>query len=232
MQQLANWTDDRVEQLKNLWTEGLSASQIARALGGVTRNAVIGKVHRLGLAGRASPSRSERPRLPMAPKVSIAHAYSARACGGRGSRDAGRRQPRDGADDQRPACAAGRSAIRAPTNSTSADGRPNRVRLTARRMPARPISHSSSAAIKVEWPAEPLRLSNVNPARGYRSSPFCFYAVANGDRLDDQHLRFLGEDASGQGRLALGLQGPDAADRQHRQQVRVHAAISGAGKAL
>src|ERR1700740_3398091 len=63
------WTDERVEQLKNLWTEGLSASQIARALGGVTRNAVIGKVHRLGLAGRASPARSERPRLPMAPKA-------------------------------------------------------------------------------------------------------------------------------------------------------------------
>ncbi len=52
----ANWSDDRVEQLKTLWTEGLSASQIARALGGVTRNAVIGKVHRLGLAGRASPA--------------------------------------------------------------------------------------------------------------------------------------------------------------------------------
>lgn len=63
------WTDERVEQLRSLWTEGLSASQIARVLGGVTRNAVIGKVHRLGLAGRASPSRSERPRLPMAPKV-------------------------------------------------------------------------------------------------------------------------------------------------------------------
>src|SRR3569832_2080177 len=72
MTQLLNWTDDRVEQLKNLWTAGLSASQIARALGGVTRNAVIGKVHRLGLAGRASPSRSsDRPRLPMAPKVSL-----------------------------------------------------------------------------------------------------------------------------------------------------------------
>ena len=58
----ANWSDDRVEQLKTLWTEGLSASQIARALGGVTRNAVIGKVHRLGLAGRAGPARAERPR--------------------------------------------------------------------------------------------------------------------------------------------------------------------------
>src|SRR3569833_4431146 len=75
MTQLLNWTDDRVEQLKNLWTEGLSASQIARALGGVTRNAVIGKVHRLGLAGRASPSRSERPRLPMAPKVPSVRAH-------------------------------------------------------------------------------------------------------------------------------------------------------------
>ena len=57
------WTEERVEQLKQLWTEGLSASQIARVLGdGVTRNAVIGKVHRLGLAGRAGPARSERPR--------------------------------------------------------------------------------------------------------------------------------------------------------------------------
>lgn len=51
------WTDDRVAILKKLWTEGLSASQIAKQLGGVTRNAVIGKVHRLGLAGRATPSR-------------------------------------------------------------------------------------------------------------------------------------------------------------------------------
>src|ERR1700747_2868372 len=68
-----NWSDDRVEQLKLLWTEGLSASQIARALGGVTRNAVIGKVHRLGLAGRATPPRSDRPRLPSAPRVMRVH---------------------------------------------------------------------------------------------------------------------------------------------------------------
>jgi len=51
------WTDDRVETLTKLWGKGLSASQIARELGEVTRNAVIGKVHRLGLAGRASPTR-------------------------------------------------------------------------------------------------------------------------------------------------------------------------------
>ena len=51
------WTEERVEQLKKLWTEGLSASQIAKRLGDVTRNAVIGKVHRLGLEPRAKPQR-------------------------------------------------------------------------------------------------------------------------------------------------------------------------------
>ena len=62
------WTDERVELLKKLWADGLSASQIAAELGGVTRNAVIGKVHRLGLAGRAkSPSSAApRPRKPRA----------------------------------------------------------------------------------------------------------------------------------------------------------------------
>lgn len=48
-----NWTDERVEKLKKLWADGLSASQIAAQLGGVSRNAVIGKVHRLNLPGRA-----------------------------------------------------------------------------------------------------------------------------------------------------------------------------------
>jgi GcrA cell cycle regulator len=47
-----SWTDERVETLKNMWSEGKSASQIAKELGGVTRNAVIGKVHRLGLSNR------------------------------------------------------------------------------------------------------------------------------------------------------------------------------------
>ena len=54
------WTDERVEVLKRLWLDGLSASQIAKQLGGVTRNAVIGKVHRLGLSGRATPSQPTR----------------------------------------------------------------------------------------------------------------------------------------------------------------------------
>jgi GcrA cell cycle regulator len=67
-----SWTDERVELLKKLWADGLSASQIAAELGGVTRNAVIGKVHRLSLSGRAKPSggsvRTNRPKAPRPPR--------------------------------------------------------------------------------------------------------------------------------------------------------------------
>lgn len=71
-----SWTDDRVETLKKMWGEGQSASQIAKELGGVTRNAVIGKVHRLGLSNRAGSSSAapakaaakEKAAKPAAPK--------------------------------------------------------------------------------------------------------------------------------------------------------------------
>ena len=58
-----SWTDERVETLKKLWADGLSASQIAAQLGGVTRNAVIGKVHRLKLSGRAKSTSSGAPKV-------------------------------------------------------------------------------------------------------------------------------------------------------------------------
>lgn len=64
-----SWTDERIEKLKQLWADGLSASQIARTLGEVTRNAVIGKVHRLGLAGRATTHRAERPRAAVPARI-------------------------------------------------------------------------------------------------------------------------------------------------------------------
>ena len=85
-----SWTDERVELLKKLWSDGLSASQIAAELGGITRNAVIGKVHRLGLSGRAksTSSASQRPRKARSPShmlrigralirgnTALAHAY-------------------------------------------------------------------------------------------------------------------------------------------------------------
>lgn len=58
-----SWTDDRVATLTKLWADGLSASQIAAELGGVTRNAVIGKVHRLGLSGRAKTTTNAARKL-------------------------------------------------------------------------------------------------------------------------------------------------------------------------
>ena len=50
-----SWTDERIERLKKMWADGATASQIADELGGVSRNAVIGKAHRLGLEQRPSP---------------------------------------------------------------------------------------------------------------------------------------------------------------------------------
>lgn len=64
-----SWTDERVETLKKMWAEGQSASQIAKELGGVTRNAVIGKVHRLGLSNRATGTPAKEEEAPVAPKV-------------------------------------------------------------------------------------------------------------------------------------------------------------------
>ena len=63
-----SWTEDRVSRLTKLWADGLSASQIAADLGGVTRNAVIGKVHRLGLSGRAKPASSTASRIKRQPR--------------------------------------------------------------------------------------------------------------------------------------------------------------------
>ena len=59
-----SWTDERVETLKKMWGEGQSASQIAKELGGVTRIAVIGKVHRLGLSNRAGSGGSAAKAAP------------------------------------------------------------------------------------------------------------------------------------------------------------------------
>jgi GcrA cell cycle regulator len=82
-----SWTDERIERLRSLWTQGMTASHIADELGGVSRNAVIGKAHRLGLQARPSPvkpnepepkakkAKEERPALAAAPvKAAVAEA--------------------------------------------------------------------------------------------------------------------------------------------------------------
>lgn len=64
-----SWTDERIEKLTKMWEGGATASQIAEELGGVSRNAVIGKAHRLGLKARPSPVKAnEKPARPAAPK--------------------------------------------------------------------------------------------------------------------------------------------------------------------
>jgi GcrA cell cycle regulator len=72
-----SWTDERVETLKKMWGEGQSASQIAKELGGVTRNAVIGKVHRLGLSNRAGSGGNAASKAPAKEKPATAAAKPA-----------------------------------------------------------------------------------------------------------------------------------------------------------
>ena len=93
-----SWTDERIERLKKMWADGATASQIADELGGVSRNAVIGKAHRLGLDARPSPVKpGEEKEKKAAPAA---------------------RQPRADAASRRPAPAAsGDDAAPAPTRS-------------------------------------------------------------------------------------------------------------------
>ena len=96
------WTDERIERLKTMWDEGATASQIADELGGVSRNAVIGKAHRLGLQARPSPVKPTRRRprrsrrraaAGAAPKPARRQAARAKAAAPDASR-AGRRERR------------------------------------------------------------------------------------------------------------------------------------------
>nr|HQU70336.1 GcrA family cell cycle regulator [Albidovulum sp.] len=76
-----SWTDERVETLKKMWADGQSASQIAKELGGVTRNAVIGKVHRLGLSNRVGAAPEPAPKAKAAepaPKAAEARPATAK----------------------------------------------------------------------------------------------------------------------------------------------------------
>lgn len=83
-----DWTDDRVSDLKKLWSSGLSASEIAAELGTMTRNAVIGKINRLGLSGRLKyPRRSNegQPRKPRIKAQTVHYPHNLRAAKARRS---------------------------------------------------------------------------------------------------------------------------------------------------
>ncbi|KTT71108.1 GcrA family cell cycle regulator, partial [Sphingomonas endophytica] len=72
-----SWTDERISTLKTMWEGGQTASQIAEALGGVSRNAVIGKAHRLGLQSRPSPVVSKEEARLAAEKAAAGKAAAA-----------------------------------------------------------------------------------------------------------------------------------------------------------
>ena len=73
-----SWTDERVELLTKLWTEGKTAAEIAKELGGVTRNAVIGKAHRLKLSNRVSPIQQNKKPAVVKPAPAQAQAVEKR----------------------------------------------------------------------------------------------------------------------------------------------------------
>ena len=95
-----SWTDERINQLKTMWEKGLTASQIAEELGGVSRNAVIGKAHRLGLKSRPSPVKAAES------KKKAAAATPKAAAPAKAAKPAGRPAPEPRERVERPAPAA------------------------------------------------------------------------------------------------------------------------------
>jgi GcrA cell cycle regulator len=108
-----SWTDERVETLKRMWGEGQSASQIAKELGGVTRNAVIGKVHRLGLSNRAG-GKDDEEESPVAAAPPAAHPARPEPAAAAARPDPGPRT-----EAARPAAPAAAAATAAPASNVT-----------------------------------------------------------------------------------------------------------------
>ena len=122
------WTDDRVEKLKAMWGEGQSASQIAKTLGGVTRNAVIGKVHRLGLSNRATAGKAAAPAAKAAAPTAAPETKAAKPAAKPSTAPAPKPQPKAAAPDPAPA----------PAAAPAAPPKPIVASATARREPPPP----------------------------------------------------------------------------------------------
>uniref|UniRef100_B0T9B8 GcrA cell cycle regulator n=1 Tax=Caulobacter sp. (strain K31) TaxID=366602 RepID=B0T9B8_CAUSK len=103
------WSPERVQALRGLWGQGQSAAQIAKALGGVTRNAVIGKVHRLGLAKRASPAPPQAGAAPQGTAVSKPQASRSPPLPSRRPTSGPRRPPTEPPRPKPPSASASRS---------------------------------------------------------------------------------------------------------------------------
>ena len=143
-----SWTDERIDRLKALWTKGMTASQIAEELGGVSRNAVIGKAHRLGLQSRPSPVKANEPAPAAKPKAKASRRQAPAPAG----REGGARRP---------------SRRRAPEPPEAA---PRRRRPPRRLPPPPPASRRAAAARPLDRPGRlrppgPGRPAGADPAR-------------------------------------------------------------------
>ncbi|RDE05761.1 GcrA family cell cycle regulator [Sphingomonas aracearum] len=140
------WTDERIETLKKMWEAGQTASQIADELGGVSRNAVIGKAHRLGLQSRPSPVRPNEARPAEAPAAEVRAEEPAPTV----------------SEARQPAAARPVAAVEAPTPAPAPEARP-----------AAPVSADTAPAATAPAPAAPSQpvLRSVGPGGFVRQSP-------------------------------------------------------------
>jgi GcrA cell cycle regulator len=113
-----SWTDERIATLRKMWEGGATASEIATELGGVSRNAVIGKAHRLGLKARPSPVKANEKKKPAAAPAAKKPAAPAPAAAPRAPAEPAERAPIEAAE--RPAPRAAAPAPRAETPATEA----------------------------------------------------------------------------------------------------------------
>ena len=112
-----SWTDERIDRLRALWTKGVTASQIAEELGGVSRNAVIGKAHRLGLQARPSPVKANEPEPKAKAKPAAARPAPAPAAKPAAAKPAPRPEP----VRETPAAAASAPGAAAPQSTQPAE---------------------------------------------------------------------------------------------------------------
>ncbi|HZV18360.1 MAG TPA: GcrA family cell cycle regulator [Sphingobium sp.] len=143
-----SWTDERIEQLRQMWERGMTASQIAEELGGVSRNAVIGKAHRLGLQARPSPV-----------KAAEASAKPAATTSARKAAAPARPEPAAASTEARPA----RSATKAPAA-------PAEPKLAPAQPAAAPVTHDAHQHTAPARPQHP-RIVSVGPGGFLRQGP-------------------------------------------------------------
>jgi GcrA cell cycle regulator len=144
-----SWTDERIDQLRQMWERGMTASQIAEELGGVSRNAVIGKAHRLGLQARPSPVKATDSSGKAATRKPAATAASSASSDSEAAAPA----PRVAKPKEKPAAPAPEVKAAAP----------------APQAPAAPASEPASASEKPEKPQP--RIVSVGPGGFLRQGP-------------------------------------------------------------